>query len=144
MATIAEVNDKLAQMKAKAPAAARAAALGMGLLMTSETLLTLRTFSHPQGEPTNSPPGSPPAWVSGALAGSVRPLPPMGSGPVWSVIVGGTTVYARIQELGGDAGRDLASHLPPRPYLKPTAEKLIATGKATDGAVKGWLQIMGT
>ncbi len=33
--------------------------------------------------------------------------------------VGPTTVYGRIQELGGDAGRNHAAHIPPRPYLGP-------------------------
>ena len=33
-----------------------------------------------------------------------------------------TTVYARIQELGGVSGKDHRSHLPPRPYVAPAIE----------------------
>ena len=44
--------------------------------------------------------------------------------PVASVTVGATTVYARIQELGGNAGRGHAAHLPARPYLEPTVARI--------------------
>jgi hypothetical protein len=46
-------------------------------------------------------------------------------------------------ELGGWAGRGHRSHLPPRPYLKPAAERLIANGSITKAAVRGWLAVMG-
>jgi len=36
--------------------------------------------------------------------------------------IGPTAVYSRIQELGGDTGRGHRSHLPPRPYIKPTTQ----------------------
>jgi hypothetical protein len=135
----------------------------MGLLMTAETKLTLSQMSHEEGSPTPSPPGAPPALITGALRNSVVPLPPVGFGVRWWVIVGGTTVYARIQELGGEihpgASGWLANRntgqifvspytssqsitLPPRPYLKPTAEKIIADGRATRAAVQGWLRVM--
>lgn len=79
--------------------------------------LTLR--SHPPGTPTPSAPGQPPAMVSGDLAGSVTHRGPTGGGGRYEVEVGATTVYARIQELGGRAGRGHRAVLPPRPYLHP-------------------------
>lgn len=165
MVTVADVSARLKEMQAKVPLATRSAALGMGLLMTAQTKITLTRYSHEEGTPTPSPEGEPPAIISDDLRESIIPLPPVGSGPVWSVIVGGTVVYARIQELGGDiypknSGGWLANKstgqvfltpysakdhvtLPPRPYLKPTAEEIIASGKATQAACRGWLAIMG-
>jgi hypothetical protein len=151
--SVADVSDRLRQLQDRAPLATRAAALGMGLLMTAETELTLSEFSGP----SPSPAGSPPAVQSGDLRRSVKPMPPVGGGPVWAVTVGGTTVYARIQELGGtitaknfpQLGNPTAGFfgpqvtLPPRPYIKPTAEKIIADGRASKAAVKGWLAVMG-
>src|SRR5580704_7032900 len=157
MVSVADVSARLKAMQDAAPAATRAAVTGMGLLMAAETKVTLTSSgSHELGTPTPSPPGSPPAIITGALRSSVIPLPPAGGGVVWSVTVGGTTVYARIQELGG--GIDAKNFpqlgnptvgffgphvdLPARPYLKPTAEKIIGSGKATQAACKGWLAVM--
>ena len=144
MATVGEVTAKLRQMQAKAPAAATIAAVDMGLDFTAEVKVNeLSRRSHSKGTPTNSPPGQPPSLISGDLRGSVRPEPPVVTGPRASVTVGGTVVYARIQELGGEAGRDHASKLPPRPYLKPAAERAIATGQARRAAIRGWRTVMG-
>jgi phage gpG-like protein len=151
--SVADVSDRLKVMQDRAPLATRAAAVGMGVLMTAETELTLSEFSGP----SPSPAGSPPAVQSGDLRRSVKPMPPVGGGPVWSVVVGGTTVYARIQELGGtihaknfpSLGNPTVGFfgpevtLPARPYIKPTAEKVIGDGRATKAAVQGWLAVMG-
>lgn len=157
MVSVADVSARLKEMQDAAPAATRAAVTAMGLLMTAETKITLTMHGgHAEGTPTPSPPGSPPAIISGDLRRSIIPLPPEGGGPVWSVTVGGTVIYARIQELGGgiDAknfpqlGNPIAGFfgkhvdLPARPYLKPTAEKIIGSGKATQAACKGWLAVM--
>jgi phage gpG-like protein len=158
MGTVAELNDYLRSMKARVPFACAAAAEAMGLLFTAEVKLNeLSRFTHPPHSSwgwvtsspgnwsanTNSPPGSPPALVSGALRASVIPSPPVVTGDSATVIVGGTTVYARIQELGGWAGKGDRSHLPPRPYLKPALERLVADKRLTQAAVKGWLAVMG-
>ena len=143
MVSVADVNVKLKAMQARVPAAVVASAMAMALDFTSEVKKDeLTRYTHPPKVPTNSPPGEPPALVSGALRGSVRPEPPVASGPRAEVTVGGTVIYARIQELGGRAGRNHASVLPPRPYLKPAAERVIGTGQATKAAVKGWLTVM--
>jgi hypothetical protein len=84
-------------------------------------LLTQR--SHARGTPTPSPPGSPPARISGDLAGSVKAHDPerheLGH---WSAETAPDTPYAAIQEHGGHAGRGGASHLPARPYMAPAVE----------------------
>jgi hypothetical protein len=81
----------------------------------------LRTFTHPFGTPTPSPRGGPPALVSGHLRRTWRDVPAHeGKRPHTVESEGGpTAVYSRIQELGGWAGRNHASHLPKRPYVRP-------------------------
>jgi phage gpG-like protein len=40
-------------------------------------------------------------------------------------------VYSRIQELGGRTGRNHATYLPPRPYMRPALNQLIGSGELT-------------
>jgi phage gpG-like protein len=133
--TVGEVSAALRRMKAGAPAGVKAAAGAMGLVMETAAKLELSRVSHSRGTPTPSPPGSPPALISGALRRSVMTIPGPVSGYRASVTVGGTIVYARIQELGGRAGRNHASLLPPRPYLRPAAERVTRDGAAGKVAV---------
>lgn len=86
-------------------------------LVEARTKQLLSLTSHPPGTPTPSAPGSPPALISGALRRSITVTDPTRIGDAWTVTVGPTIVYGRIQELGGTAGR--GSQLPPRPYLAP-------------------------
>lgn len=92
--------------------------------------------AHSAGTTTPSAPGTPPAVVTGTLRRSVRtgPVTRVGFGS-YSVKVGPTVVYARIQELGGVITPKTAAHLrfrlggrevyaksvtlPPRPYFRP-------------------------
>lgn len=73
--------------------------------------------------PPASPPGQPPAFRTGLLRDRVlkRIDGEVGAG-VFQARVFPSIVYARIQELGGDAGRDHRSHLPPRPYVRPAVD----------------------
>lgn len=68
--------------------------------------------------PPASPPGEPPAIRSGFLHDEVyTSTASTGTGAqaqIWP-----STVYARIQELSGWAGRDHRSFLPKRPYVEP-------------------------
>lgn len=83
----------------------------------------LSQTSHPKRTPTPSRPGDPPSLVSGALRRSVTVKGPTAVGPQsWEAQVGGTVVYARIQELGGTTGRGHMTELPPRPYMKPALD----------------------
>lgn len=63
---------------------------------------TLQAFSHAPYTKTPSPPGMPPARISGELAGSVREEPGVSSAMTGRASVAPHTVYARIQETGGD------------------------------------------
>lgn len=82
----------------------------------------LSVFSHPPGTPTPSQAGwgAPPAQVTGALMRSVHASSTRRRRRgVYDVEVGPTVVYARIQELGGRAGRNRTVRLASRPYQKP-------------------------
>jgi len=102
----------------------------------------LRTYSHPFGTPTPSPPGHPPALVTGHLVRGIKD-----AGPHWEsqyVVtgsVGPTAVYARIQEKGGITGRGYATHLPPRPYVGPTTR--IMKPRAYSMLVRATAEAMG-
>jgi|SRR5688500_14172766 len=86
--------------------------------LESMVKLELSRTSHPYGTPTPSLPGSPPSLVSGALRRSVQVTGPTQTGPgTWTAKVNPNTVYARIQEMGGIAGR--GARLPARPYMSP-------------------------
>lgn len=80
----------------------------------------LSRYYHPPGTRTPSPPGQPPARISGHLRGSLSPTGPVPTGSGFTGQLGPTAVYSRIQELGGRAGRGHSVTLPPRPYLAPT------------------------
>lgn len=103
--------------------------------------------------PSPSPPGSPPARRTGTLARSVRPEPavPAGAGRATSSVAP-HTVYARIQQLGGDiypvrakilhwkdkGGHHWAKHvyLPPRPYMVMTGQRRTECRSAAVAAVQ--------
>ena len=131
-----DVVVNLEGMQARGPAMAVAAATAMGALMVAETMNTLSTTSS-----SPSTPGTPPAIVTGQLRRSVKAEPAEVSETSASVTVGATTVYARIQELGGDAGIDHSAHLPPRPYLAPTVERIRPV--LHDVAVAAAAQVLG-
>lgn len=116
-----------------APAAARA----MGQLAARETALELSRYAHPRGTPTPAPPGGPPAVVSGGLRRSVRATEPT-PGPRSQTTVGASSVQARIQELGGASGPGHRTILPPRPYLRPTVQRIEADGRLRRVAVEAF------
>lgn len=119
-------------LRARTPAIADAAAVAMAAVAMREVQRQLGLTEHSLRTPTPSAPGEPPSLVTGQLRRSVV-MKPKGRAHVQ---VGATTVYARIQELGGDAGRNHASHLPPRPYLAPALKRLTASGALTRAAAK--------
>jgi hypothetical protein len=97
----------------------------------------LRTYTHPEGTPTTSPPGQPPALVTGTLMRSVKTRGPYPGKRRYTYrgTVGPTAVYSRIQELGGRvrARRRGAigpqtertyTRLPARPYVKPATDRV--------------------
>ena len=83
------------------------------------------TAAHTAGTPTPSAAGSPPAVVTGTLRRSIRSDTPtlVGLGGFVGHVYP-TSIYARIQELGGQTGRNHATTLPARPYLAPALDKV--------------------
>lgn len=114
---------------------ATSGALETGLaLIEGHARANLSRYSHQIGEPTDSPPGQPPALVGGHLRSSFRTEH---LGP-YRTRLGPTAVYARIQELGGWAGRNHASYLPPRPYFTPAFDAVVHSGLMFDTFVRAW------
>jgi hypothetical protein len=116
----ASLEAALARLRDNADWAARNAASAAAAVIERGVKLELSRSSHPPKVKTPSPPGSPPSLVTGRLRQSVRmtQLRQTGAGQ-WTAHVAPTTVYSRIQELGGWAGKGHRSHLPPRPYIRP-------------------------
>jgi len=113
------------------------------------TKLTLRKRTHKKGLGirTNSPPGAPPALVSGRLRGGVMRIPAriVGDGTAFQTLTcvtsygsvhefGPVTITARnFPQLGnpevGFFGQEVV--IPRRPWMAPSVEALIVSGKAT-------------
>lgn len=84
------------------------------------------TGAHPPRTPTPSRPGMPPSVISGTLRRSFVSTPAVLSGLTATGRVYPSTVYARIQELGGVTGRNYQTRLPARQYMAPTRAALNA------------------
>jgi hypothetical protein len=121
-----------------------AEAMGRVLLYGIQTN-ELRRFSHAAGTPTPSPRGAPPARISGDLARSMRQEPASGARKVgkyeFQVMVGPTIVYGRIQELGGETGKNHATTIPARPYIAPATLRL--RGQIHDAGVRAFVKAIG-
>jgi phage gpG-like protein len=113
-------------------------------LIERETKKTLTTYTHKKGEPTPSPPGSPPALVTGQLRRSIKVEGPQRVGPgLYRARIGPTAVYGRIQELGGRAGRGGLTRLPARPFLASTVRELLRNGRLNDVYKAAWNKARG-
>lgn len=136
-----QVTARLKLLRERASTVApKAAVTAMAHTALTATQLELSRTSHPRRTPTPSAPGSPPSLITGTLRRSIVASPAVPIGPgVWRATVGGTVIYARIQELGGQTGRNHATTLPPRPYLRPAAEKLASSGVLTEVGAKAFL-----
>lgn len=108
------LREKLRGVLRRTEQATPEAMLRAGFVVQKEAQRLLALTSHPAGTPTPSAPGSPPSLVSGALRRSITVEPPTRTADGWSISVGPTIVYGRVQELGGGP-----SSLPPRPYMAP-------------------------
>jgi hypothetical protein len=118
------VDARLAALLPAIDVAARTATHEAGYIVERRAHQLLNERRHARGTPTPSPPGSPPARISGALGDSLRTADPQSEGVGrWVVDVAPDTPYAAIQETGGTAGRHHATVLPPRPYMRPAAEE---------------------
>ena len=120
-------------------AATREAVAKGAHLIEAETKKNLTRYSHPKNTVTPSPPGEPPAIVTGQLRRSIRVQGPTKTGlGTWESKTGPTAVYGRIQELGGVTGRGGATTLPARPYLGPAVKALIDSGRLEEVFVQAW------
>lgn len=153
-------SDALRERARRVQAATRRATLEAGHTVEAETKRTLTRYAHPAGTPTPSPRGQPPAVVTGTLRRSLRVgvLRQVSPGVV-TIDVGPTTVYARIQELGGRIVPRRASalafridghwvrvqqvKLPARPYLAPTVKRLAGDGRILDIYDRAWARALG-
>jgi phage gpG-like protein len=134
-ASVEQLLARLRQIERDADRAVKSAAEAMGAVGEREIKKQLGRTSHAPGTPTQSPPGSPPGLITGQLRRSVRQTKTYSSGAGrWTVHIAPTMIYARIQELGGWAGRGHKSHLPARPYVRPGM--LAAELKARDAAIR--------
>ena len=124
---IAQVNAALMAIERDLQRATRLATAHAAHLAEEAIKQILTTSSHPKGTPTPSNPGDPPSLVTGTLRRSIKVTGPVPAGfGRWLAEIGPTAVYGRVQELGGTAGR--GSELPPRPYVQPAYERLVASG----------------
>jgi len=163
----ADLPDYLDALADRIDPATRAAANGMAQaydkgLKTDELV---RTTGHP------SAPGSPPALESGRLRDSLRITQAADAGLYrWRSAVNPNTVYAHIQEYGGDiwakhtyvdrrtgitrpgflrwsgpGGVHFARHvhLPKRPYMSAGTRRMAADGTLRNGAVRSFNAEMG-
>ena len=137
MTGVAEFRRALDEMVARASEAASTAVTTGGHLIEAEAKRQLGLTSHTRGTRTPSAPGEPPALVSGTLRRSIKVTRPESKGPTgWTVSVGPTAVYGRIQELGGDVWNGAV--LPPRPYMEPSLAKVIQDGSLAACYTAAW------
>jgi len=130
-ALLARLRAQSAQVQAVTPFAVTQAALWVEA--AAKRLLSLS--SHREGTPTPAPPGTPPSIVSGDLRRSIGVRDPAQRGQYqYSITVGPSIVYGRIQELGGIAGH--GATLPARPYMAPAWKAL--EGRIAELFAKDW------
>jgi phage gpG-like protein len=121
--------------------------------------------SHPPVTQTPAPPGRPPAFMTGRLAGSVIRTPGTGGGGVAEATVAPHTVYAATQEFGGVhakspgfmalwvryigyAGvkaRGWLKHrvdIPARPYMSAAVGETIANGSLARAAMERFMAVV--
>ncbi len=126
------LDKALKALPEKAEIAATQAVAQAAHVVEAETKRNLTRYSHKKGTPTPSPPGEPPALVTGTLRRSIEVrtypnrLTPYAE-------VGPTVIYGRAQELGYPP-----RNLPARPYLKPAVHLAIHSGKVQAVFTQAW------
>lgn len=148
MTGVAEFQAALDGIVARASVATRQAVTTGGHLLEAETkrLLSNSGTAGTQGRDSSgrfskvarpsSPPGSPPMLQTGTLRRSIKVTSPESIGETgWTISIGPTVIYGRIQELGGDTGH---ATLPARPYLKPALDNIIADGTLIGCYATAW------
>jgi hypothetical protein len=152
VASFAQAAAQIGAFEAAASPGAEAAANAMAGVFKPAVQAVLLARRHAFSTQTPSAPGTPPAAISGEMAGSMLNEPAYETGPAtWLSQSGPTAAWSRIQELGGwmeahtEKGmrwqqppgawhKSMGHSLPPRPYMKPTAEALSESGELTAAA----------
>jgi hypothetical protein len=125
------MKEKLRQILGRVETATPQAIARAGFEVQREAQRLLALTSHAPGTPTPSAPGQPPSLISGALRRSIEVGDPEFRDGGWSIFVGPTIVYGRVQELGGGP-----SNLPARPYMRPAWA--VVTPKIRDILEDAW------
>jgi hypothetical protein len=133
---LSELNGALAALEHDLQRATRLATAHAAHLAEAAIKQILTTSSHPKGTPTPSAPGEPPSLVTGTLRRSTKVTGPVPAGfGRWLAEVGPTAAYGRVQELGGTANYAV---LPPRPYVQPAYEQIVASGAVARAYHVAW------
>lgn len=123
VAGLTKLRQEIALIPERLDEATRVAAVGGARLIETEAQRLLALRSHPRGTPTPSPPGAPPARISGDLLGSVHAdTAAVGGGGSYSASVRSGLPYSWVQEHGGRVGRGAV--LPARPYIKSARDNV--------------------
>jgi phage gpG-like protein len=129
-----ELIEAIRRRRRAVPDATTQGLINAATILKTQAAAMLSLTAHLPGTPTPSSPGQPPSLVSGDLRRSIEATPPIQADDAYMIDVGPTAVYARIQELGGQAGR--GSTLPPRPYMAPALRA--AKGDIADAIQSAW------
>lgn len=139
---ITGLDEAVAALKAMAVAVDKATAEATEMttaMVEGRARANLARYSHSRGTPTPSPRGQPPAKISGVLQNSFEDTMPSPDGDGgWECELSSGLAYSLIQEVGGWAGRGHRSYLPPRPYLRPAVDDLVASGAIRDTYIRYW------
>lgn len=146
----------LETLRDRAAAAAPAMAMAMGERHQGQLkdVTLARSGAHAPVTQTPSPPGAPPAQMTGRLRASVTCVRGAGGGMHATSIVSANTIYAATQEWGGEhhgnphmwlwvrfIGPDEVRRrgwvrrtvtIPPRPYMRPSRDQVIGDGSVTE------------
>lgn len=120
---LTQLRTQIAVIPEKLDEATRVAAVGGARLMEIEAQRLLALRSHPRGTPTPSPPGAPPARISGDLRDSVHAdAAAEGGAGSYRASVRSGLPYSWVQEHGGRVGR--GATLPARPYIRSARDNV--------------------
>ena len=159
--TIDELIAILEEKRDRGAVAAPPVALAMADTFKDhlKTVTLRRSFAAPGQFGTPAPPGGPPAWRTGALATAVTSWPGATGGMRATASSGPHTIYDWVQEYGavlrpshfkymhwrnsGGEWWKKRVKLPPRPYMEPAVDDIIADGSLQRNAIAAFVSVVG-
>ena len=156
-----ELVRLLEDMRDRAATAAPAVALEMARVYSVHlSRVTLRrSYAAPGQFGTPAPPGGPPAYRTGRLAGSVTHWPGPSSGTTGRAFAGPHTIYAVTQETGavhfarnarfmhwtnsGGSWWKKRVDIPGRPYMQPAVAEVVGDGSLQRAAALTFRSLVG-